>query len=197
MLICGIDEAGRGCLAGPVCAAAVILPDTFDISILDDSKKLSEAKRELARKVIMQSALFYHVGWATPEEIDTMNILRATMTAMERAFEGIMQAATASHTLHDANLRIIVDGNRLPDINTPYTITAEPKADARYPAVMAASILAKTSRDRLMYKYHLEYPQYRYDAHKGYGTALHRACIEAYGPSPIQRLSFKIKGMPS
>ncbi|MGP1594618.1 MAG: ribonuclease HII [Treponema sp.] len=191
-MICGIDEAGRGCLAGPVCAAAVILPDTFDIPFLNDSKKLSEKKREQARAAILEQALFWHIGWASPEEIDQMNILHATLTAMSRAFEGMIEKVQQAALPVESKIHIIVDGNQIPPLEGAYCITAEPKADTVYPAVMAASILAKTSRDHLMYTYHEQYPNYRYDLHKGYGTALHRECIAKYGYSPIQRRSFKV-----
>ncbi|MGP1576750.1 MAG: ribonuclease HII [Treponema sp.] len=192
-MICGIDEAGRGCLAGPVCAAAVILPETFDIPFLNDSKKLSEKKREQTRAAILNQALFWHIGWASAEEIDRINILQATLAAMERAFSGMLETIQHEAFPLGDQFKIIVDGNQIPPIEGDYSICAEPKADAVYPAVMAASILAKTSRDHLMYTYHQRYPQYRYDLHKGYGTALHRRLIAQYGNSPIQRHSFKIR----
>lgn len=192
MLFCGIDEAGRGALAGPVCAAAVILPDTFDITLLNDSKKLSIKRREIARVAILDEALFYHIGWASCEEIDAINILQATLAAMKRAFEGVFDKLVLSGRLSKEELTVIVDGNQLPDICGSFNLIAEPKADGNYPCVMAASILAKTSRDRCMCDYHEQYPTYRYDLHKGYGTALHRALIKEHGMSPIQRCSFKI-----
>lgn len=190
-MLCGIDEAGRGALAGPVYAAAVILPDSFDTSILNDSKKLSPKKREEARTVIMQQALFWHIAWESHERIDSINILQATLSAMKKAFEGIWAKPAARKNGED--LTVIVDGNQLPAIDGVYQVIAEPKADARYPCVMAASILAKTERDHRMCAYHTQYPVYRYDLHKGYGTAFHRSLIQQYGASPIQRLSFKIK----
>ncbi|MEL3906694.1 MAG: ribonuclease HII [Treponema sp.] len=193
-MICGIDEAGRGALAGPVYAAAVILPASFDISLLNDSKKLSEKKREHARAAILEQALFWHIAWSSHETIDAVNILQATLAAMKEACAGVVQRfSAAGYALED--LTVLVDGNQLPDIGGRFRITAEPHADARYPAVMAASILAKTARDSRMRSYHLEYPVYRYDVHKGYGTALHRSLIREYGPSPIQRKSFKIKSV--
>lgn len=190
-MLCGIDEAGRGALAGPVYAAAVILPDSFDTSILNDSKKLSPKKREEARTVIMQQALFWHIAWESHERIDSINILQATLSAMKKAFAGVWEQPSVRN--NSADLTVIVDGNQLPDIHVPCRIIAEPKSDARYPCVMAASILAKTERDHRMLLYHTQYPDYRYDLHKGYGTALHRSLIQQYGASPIQRLSFKVK----
>ena len=191
MLLCGIDEAGRGALAGPVYAAAVILPDTFDTSILNDSKKLSPQKREKARTAILEQALFWHIAWASQEEIDRLNILQATLIAMKEAFDQVFMQYTAL-TQHDT-LKVIVDGNQTPALHGNFELCAEPHADGRYPCVMAASILAKTERDRCMMEYHKLYPQYRYDLHKGYGTVLHRALLEQYGASPIQRHSFKLK----
>lgn len=197
MLFCGIDEAGRGALAGPVYAAAVILPDSFDISLLNDSKKLSLKRRERARAAIVKHALFWHIGWASCAQIDSINILQATLIAMKEAFIGVAaQCAAYGHCLEE-ELTVIVDGNRLPDIQGNFRLFAEPKADTRYPCVMAASILAKTSRDYRMLDYHTQYPLYRYDLHKGYGTVLHRTLIGQYGASPIQRLSFKVKEIPA
>ena len=191
MLLCGIDEAGRGALAGPVYAAAVILPETFDVSVLDDSNKLSPKKREKARAVTLENALYWHIAWASQELIDRINILQATLVAMKEAFDQVF-IRYAVHTPHDA-LKVIVDGTQYPAIHGNFELCAEPHADGRYPCVMAASILAKTERDRCMMGYHKMYPQYRYDLHKGYGTVLHRSLLTQYGPSPIQRLSFKLK----
>lgn len=190
MLICGIDEAGRGALAGPVYAAAVILPDTFDISLLNDSKKLSPQRREMAREVILKDALYWHVAFSTHEQIDKINILQATLKAMKTAFERVYAQIPQDSR---EELLVIVDGKQCPDIHGRFQLSAEPKADGRYPCVMAASILAKTERDHRMLEYHTDYPQYRYDLHKGYGTALHCSLIQQYGASPIQRQSFKIK----
>lgn len=190
MLMCGIDEAGRGALAGPVYAAAVILPDTFDVSLLNDSKKLSPQRREIARDAILKHALYWQISSSSHEQIDKINILQATLAAMKTAFESIY--AQMLQNLSE-ELLVIVDGNQLPDIHGRFQLIAEPKADGHYPCVMAASILAKTERDHWMLAYHKEYPQYRYDLHKGYGTALHRSLIQQYGPSPIQRQSFKIR----
>ena len=187
-LICGLDEAGRGPLAGPVCAAAVILPEDFPVSILDDSKKLSPATREKARAVICSQAVAWGIGWATAEEIDEINILQASLLAMKRAFEAM---AGESGRLPVNNIRAIADGLFVPDIAVP----CEPlvKADSQVPAVMAASILAKTYRDGLMDYYGLLYPEYGYEKHKGYPTKAHREAISRCGPSPIQRMSFNAK----
>ena len=184
MLTCGIDEAGRGALAGPVYAAAVILPDSFDVSLLNDSKKLSPRRREIAREAILKHALYWHIAYTLPEQIDQINILQATLAAMKTAFDTIYAQLPQDS---GESLTVIVDGNQLPDISGRFQLVAEPKADGRYPCVMAASILAKTERDHRMLEYHNEY------LHKGYGTALHCSLIRQYGPSPIQRRSFKIK----
>jgi len=200
MLFCGIDEAGRGALAGPVYAAAVILPDSFDVSILDDSKKLSPKRREMARAAILDGALYWQIASVPSEQIDKINILQATLTAMKQAFETLFTRYRRDNTNTvigiEQNLTVIVDGNQLPDIGGNFTLIAEPKADGRYPCVMAASILAKTERDHCMMEYHKQYPLYRYDLHKGYGTQLHRSLIGLYGASPIQRQSFKFKNIP-
>lgn len=199
MLFCGIDEAGRGALAGPVYAAAVILPDSFDVSILDDSKKLSPKRREMARAAILDGALYWQIASVPSEQIDKINILQATLTAMKQAFETLFTQYRRDNTNTvigiEQDLTVIVDGNQLPDIGGNFTLIAEPKADGRYPCVMAASILAKTERDHCMMEYHKQYPLYRYDRHKGYGTQLHRSLIGLYGASPIQRQSFKFKNI--
>jgi ribonuclease HII len=184
-MICGIDEAGRGPLAGPVCAAAVILGDDFQRDILDDSKKLSAAKREQARCLIYSGAFAWGVGWASHTEIDRINILRASLLAMKRAFEHMLKSAAVP----PENVSAVVDGLYTPDISVP--CTALVKADAKVPEVMAASILAKTARDRLMEYMALVYPQYGYEKHKGYPTKAHRELVLKYGPSPIQRMSFR------
>ena len=182
ILICGIDEAGRGPLAGPVCAAAVILPENFPSGKLDDSKKLSSSSRDALKEIIFQSALAWGIGWASAAEIDAINIHNATLLAMKRAFENA--------ALPNVKIRAIVDGRFAPDISIP----CEPmvKADTLIPAVMAASILAKTTRDRLMESYALFYPEYGYEKHKGYPTKKHREVIQRCGPSPIQRMSFRV-----
>ena len=185
-MICGIDEAGRGPLAGPVCAAAVILPDDFDREGLGDSKKLSAARRDEMRRLICTGALAWGVGWASHTEIDSINILQASLLAMKRAFDEMIKKFPLT-----ADISVIVDGLYVPDICAP--CTAMVKADAKIHEVMAASILAKTERDRFMDKMARLYPQYGYEKHKGYPTKAHRELILKYGPSPIQRMSFKVK----
>jgi len=193
-LLCGIDEAGRGPLAGPVCAAAVILPERFDAAILDDSKKLSAAQRERARDAICAYARAWGIGWASVEEIDRINILQASLLAMKRAFEQMLESKTlesgAGGVLPFA-IEAVVDGLYVPEISVP--CRALVKADAQIPAVMAASILAKTARDREMERYAQLYPEYGFEKHKGYPTKAHRAAIMKHGPSPIQRMSFAVK----
>jgi len=191
VMICGIDEAGRGPLAGPVCAAAVILSDDFPLKLLNDSKKLTEARREEARVIIIEKALYWGVGWASHVEIDSINILQASLLAMKRAFEDMLKRAGASLGENAANINAIVDGKFIPQISVP--CSAMVKADAQVPEVMAASILAKTERDEHMDKMAKLYPQYNYEKHKGYPTKSHREAVLKYGPSPIQRLSFKVK----
>jgi ribonuclease HII len=195
ILRCGIDEAGRGPLAGPVSAAAVILPEQFDLAILDDSKKLSAARRESARACICSGALAWGVGWASPEEIDSINILQASLLAMKRAFIQMLECETLQSGLsgdgQPFSIEAIVDGLYTPDITVP--CAALVKADSQIPEVMAASILAKTARDEEMDRYAKLYPAYGFDKHKGYPTAAHRAAIIKYGPSPIQRMTFTVK----
>jgi ribonuclease HII len=196
-VICGIDEAGRGPLAGPVCAAAVILGDGFPVSILDDSKKLSAERREEARRVICCGALAWGIGWASAHEIDRINILAASLLAMKRACKAMGRLGVPGEGLGplSGELRAVVDGLHVPDVSIP--AEALVKADAKIPEVMAASILAKTARDRMMLRYSWLYPEYGYDRHKGYPTRDHRERIARYGPSPIQRTSFRWKGGPS
>jgi len=194
VLLCGIDEAGRGPLAGPVCAAAVILPENFPVNLLNDSKKLTAARRDEARCVIREKALAWGVGWASHTEIDDINILQATLLAMKRAFDDMIKKAALPL---GATINVIVDGNKVPNLSVPCTIqlscTSMVKADAKVHEVMAASILAKTERDEYMEKMALLYPQYGYEKHKGYGTKAHIEFVLKYGPSPIQRLSFKVR----
>ncbi|MDR0878875.1 MAG: ribonuclease HII [Treponema sp.] len=188
-MICGLDEAGRGPLAGPVCAAAVILPVSFPREILNDSKKLTAAKREHARSIICTQAAAWGIGWASPAEIDTINILQASLLAMQRAFEDLTIRYPAEAVKE--GLAAIVDGLFSPDI--PIACTPMVKADARVPEVMAASILAKTARDCMMRCYSWLYPEYGYEQHKGYPTKAHREAVLKYGPSPIQRVTFRVK----
>lgn len=176
--VCGVDEAGRGPLAGPVCAAAVILPEGVIIDGVNDSKKLSEKKRESLFNVIREQALSYSIAYATVDEIEEFNILNATMLAMRRAIDGLEIKADYA----------MIDGNKIP----PIDIDAEciVKGDAKSMSIACASILAKVSRDRLLYKYAEEYPMYGFDKHKGYGTKVHREAILKYGPCPYHRKSF-------
>jgi len=191
-MICGIDEAGRGPLAGPVCAAAVILSEDFPLKLLNDSKKLSSSRRDEARLIICERALAWGIGWATHTEIDNINILQASLLAMERAFEDMMKkAAEKKLLLNNENVNVIADGIYIPKVHVP--AVAQVKADAKVPEVMAASILAKTERDIYMEKMAELYPQYGYDKHKGYPTKAHRQAVLKHGPSPIQRLSFNVK----
>ena len=176
--ICGVDEAGRGPLAGPVCAAAVILPEGCIIEGVDDSKKLTEKKREALYDEIIETAVSCSIAFGTVEEIERDNILRATMNTMKRAVEGLSVAADFA----------MIDGNRLPPLNIPCEYIV--KGDARSMSIAAASILAKVTRDRLMLAYAEKYPEYEFDKHKGYGTKLHVDRILEYGPCPIHRLSF-------
>ena len=176
--VCGVDEAGRGPLAGPVCAAAVILPENTIIEGVNDSKKLSEKKREVLFDVIKEQALSYSIAFASVEEIEDINILNATMLAMKRAVEGLDVKADYA----------MIDGNRLPDLSIDSEFII--KGDAKSMSIACASILAKVSRDRLLYKYAEEYPEYLFDKHKGYGTKAHVEAIKKYGPCPYHRLSF-------
>lgn len=181
----GFDEAGRGPLAGPVCAAAVILPDDFPIEILNDSKKLSEKKRQAAETIIKEKAI-WGIALVDHTIIDKINILEASMLAMKNAFEDLLKKIPG---LQLTEISGITDGTRCPDV--PIECRCEPKADGKYPCVMAASILAKTCRDRLMLEMDKKYPEYGYAKHKGYPTKAHREVCHRLGPSPIQRLSFK------
>jgi ribonuclease HII len=185
-LVCGIDEAGRGPLAGPVAAGAAVLPALFPLELLDDSKALSARRREVAYAAIVEGALAWSVAWAYPCEIDELNILGATMLAMRRAY--LVVAAKLAATGRALPEAVYVDGNRLPDLGRDCQTVV--KGDAIIPAIMAASILAKVSRDRAMERYDWLYPEYGYARHKGYPTSEHRAICRALGPSPIQRQSF-------
>lgn len=176
--VCGVDEAGRGPLAGPVCAAAVILPENTIIEGVNDSKKLTEKKRESLFDVIKSTALSYCIAYASVEEIESMNILNATMLAMKRAVEGLDIKADYA----------MIDGNRLPDLNIEGECIV--KGDAKSMSIACASILAKVSRDRLLYEYAKEYPQYHFEKHKGYGTNVHIEALKEYGPCPYHRMSF-------
>ena len=177
--ICGVDEAGRGPLAGPVCAAAVILPVGAVIEGLDDSKKLTEKKRERLYDILKQTAVAYSVAYGTLEEIETVNILEATYLAMNRAIEGLTVKPDFA----------LIDGNRVPrGIKIPCETIV--KGDSKSMSVAAASVLAKVTRDRLMLEYDKKYPEYNFKKHKGYGTKEHTELIKQYGPCEIHRLSF-------
>lgn len=179
-LLCGVDEAGRGPLAGDVYAAAVILPEDCGIEGLNDSKKLSEKKREALYDEIIQKAVCWNVATASVVEIDTLNILQATFLAMRRAVEGL----SVSPEL------ILVDGNRNPFAGENVHCRLVVKGDATSAAIAAASILAKVSRDRYMKTLAEQYPQYQFEKHKGYGTKLHYELLTQYGISPVHRKSF-------
>ena len=176
--VCGVDEAGRGPLAGPVYAAAVILDPEHPIPGLADSKKLSERKRETLAVQIRERALAWSIASASVEEIDSVNILQATMLAMRRAVENLSLAPS----------EVLVDGNRCPPLAIP--ARAIIGGDATVPAISAASILAKTARDAEMRLLHQSFPQYGLDRHKGYDTAVHRAALLRHGPACFHRRSF-------
>lgn len=179
----GCDEAGRGCLAGSVFAAAVILPAGYDNAALNDSKKITERRRYELREQIMADAEAWAVGEVTPEEIDRINILKASFLAMHRALDLLKVRPEA----------VIVDGNRfVPYRDLPYTTVV--KGDGKYQAIAAASILAKTFRDDYMKSLHREYPCYGWDGNKGYPTAEHRRAIREHGVSPYHRMSYNLLG---
>ncbi|MBD5218946.1 MAG: ribonuclease HII [Bacteroidales bacterium] len=181
VLEAGCDEAGRGCLAGPVYAAAVILPDDFSHPWLNDSKKLSEKRRMELRQVIMDTAVAWAIARVDADEIDRINILQASIEAMHRALDGLGLTPGA----------VIVDGNRFRQWrDVPFTTFV--KGDGRFANIAAASILAKTERDLFMTALADEYPQYRWAVNKGYPTADHRAAIAAHGPSPYHRMTFRL-----
>ena len=178
-LVAGVDEAGRGPLMGPVVAAAVILDDLNPIKGLADSKKLTALRRDKLYDEILGKALCFHIAHATVEEIDEINILQATMLAMKRAVEGLR---LKPH-------KVLVDGNRIPTLMV--VAQAIVGGDALVPAISAASILAKVWRDRWCQEFHLEYPQYGFATHKGYGTAEHLAALRAHGACPQHRRTFR------
>ncbi|HWP67724.1 MAG TPA: ribonuclease HII, partial [Rectinemataceae bacterium] len=178
--ICGLDEAGRGPLAGPVCAAAVLLPGNFRYGLLDDSKALSPAKRELAYEAIVSGALDWAIGWATWEEIGSLNILHASLLAMRRAFDALGERPRLA----------FVDGNKAPALSCPTFPVI--KGDSLIPSIMAASILAKVARDRVMCRLDALEPVYGFSRHKGYPTKEHRETIKKTGPSLWARPGFKI-----
>lgn len=179
----GCDEAGRGCLAGSVYAAAVILPKDYDNPLLNDSKKLTEKRRKVLRDQIVRDAVSWAVGVVTPEEIDKINILNASFLAMHRALDQLTIRPEA----------VIVDGNRFnPYRDLPYTTIV--KGDGKYQSIAAASILAKTFRDEYMDSLANEYPYYDWQKNKGYPTKVHREGIRDHGPSPYHRMSYNLMG---
>ena len=177
-VICGVDEAGRGPLAGPVCAAAVILPDGIEIPGLTDSKKLTDKKRRELFPVIKDQAVAYGIAFASHEEIDEINILQATYLAMERALAQLSVKPDIA----------MIDGNRAKNFGLPVQTVV--KGDSLSANIAAASILAKVSRDDLMLELAGKYPEYRFEVHKGYGTKAHYEALRAYGASPVHRKTF-------
>lgn len=177
-VICGVDEAGRGPLAGDVYAAAVVLDDETLIDYLNDSKKISESRREMLYDEIIARAKAYCIATATVGEIDSLNILNATMLAMKRAVSGLGMTPDMA----------LVDGNRLPELDIPARTVI--KGDATSASIAAASVLAKVARDRYMRVLAAKYPEYRFEQHKGYGTALHCEMLRQFGPSEVHRRSF-------
>ncbi len=178
MAICGVDEAGRGPLAGPVCAAAVILPEHLEIPGLNDSKKLTDKKRRELYPIIKEQAIAYGIAFASEQEIDEMNILQATFLAMQRAIDQLAGKAQFA----------LIDGNREKDFGLPVMTVV--KGDSRSANIAAASVLAKVTRDDLMEELAKQYPEYGFEIHKGYGTKAHYAALTEYGPSPIHRKTF-------
>lgn len=177
-VICGVDEAGRGPLAGPVCAAAVILPPHCEIPGLNDSKKLSDKKRRKLFPVIQEKAIAYGIAFATEQEIDEINILQATFLAMRRAIEQLEGKADFA----------LIDGNRETDFGIPAMTVV--KGDSRSASIAAASVLAKVTRDEYMEKLAGEYPEYGFEVHKGYGTKRHYQALTEHGMSPVHRKTF-------
>lgn len=177
-MVCGIDEAGRGPLAGPVCAAAVILPKGCELEGINDSKKLSEKKRNTLFDLITEKCLAYSIAWATPAEVDKINVLQATFLAMERAVEGLPIQPDM----------VLIDGNQMPPLSLPARTII--RGDAVSASIAAASVLAKVSRDRFMVELDGQYPEYRFATHKGYGTKAHYEALALYGASPVHRQTF-------
>jgi ribonuclease HII len=177
-IVCGIDEAGRGPLAGPVCAAAVILPEGCVIEGVNDSKKLTEKKREALFDVIKEKALAYSIAVADEKEIDEINILQATFLAMQRAIDQLAVKPDLA----------LIDGNRQKDFGVPVKTVV--KGDSLSSSIAAASILAKVTRDNIMLEQADIYPQYKFDIHKGYGTKAHYEALREFGPCPIHRMTF-------
>lgn len=177
-VICGVDEAGRGPLAGPVCAAAVILPKNLKLPGLNDSKKLTDKKRRELFPLIKEQAVSYGIGFASQQEIDEINILQATFLAMQRAIDQLQVRPDLA----------LIDGNRQKDFGVAARTVV--KGDSLSASIAAASVLAKVSRDDVMLQMAERYPQYGFDIHKGYGTKAHYAALTEHGPSPIHRMTF-------
>lgn len=177
-VICGVDEAGRGPLAGPVCAAAVILPEHLELPGLTDSKKLTDKKRRELYPIIKELAIAYGIGFASEQEIDEINILQATFLAMSRALERLNVTPDLA----------LIDGNREKDFGIPVKTVV--KGDSLSANIAAASVLAKVTRDDLMAELAQKYPEYGFEIHKGYGTKAHYAALREYGPSPVHRMTF-------
>ena len=177
-IICGVDEAGRGPLAGPVCAAAVILPEHLEIPGLTDSKKLTDKKRRELFPIIQEQAIAYGIGLASEKEIDEINILQATFLAMQRALDQLGVKPELA----------LIDGNREKDFGVPVKTVV--KGDSLSANIAAASVLAKVTRDDLMLELAQQYPEYGFDIHKGYGTKAHYAALREHGPSAIHRMTF-------
>ena len=177
-IICGVDEAGRGPLAGPVCAAAVILPQNLELPGLTDSKKLTDKKRRELFPLIKEQAIAYGIGLASEKEIDEINILQATFLAMQRALDQLAVKPDLA----------LIDGNRQKNFGVPAKTAV--KGDSLSANIAAASILAKVTRDDLMVELAQQYPQYQFEIHKGYGTKAHYAALREYGSSPVHRMTF-------
>ncbi|MFP4427625.1 MAG: ribonuclease HII [Spirochaetaceae bacterium] len=190
--LCGIDEAGRGPLAGPVTAAAVVLGPETPRELLIDSKRLSPVKREIAAAEIRGSALYWGIGWADHREIDALNIHNAALLAMRRAYYSITLAMRSRGVPRIPISEVLVDGKFAPDLGAETPVRAVVGGDGTVPEIAAASILAKTSRDRWMVEKELVFPGYAFSVHKGYPTARHRESIEKLGPAPIHRRSFRL-----
>ncbi|MBO7277612.1 MAG: ribonuclease HII [Bacteroidales bacterium] len=183
---CGCDEAGRGCLAGPVVAAAVILPPNFQNTILNDSKQLTDKQRRLLRPIIEKEAIAYSVAFVSNEEIDKINILQASFLAMNNAVKGLSITSEL----------LLIDGNRFKNqTNIPFQCVV--KGDSLYQSIAAASILAKTYRDDYMQEIHNKYPQYQWNKNMGYPTKLHRQAIEEHGITPFHRKTFRLSNQLS
>lgn len=202
-LLCGLDEAGCGPLAGPVVAGCVVLCDGFDSGILNDSKKMTAKRRKAASEVILRDAL-WGIGIVDEKTIDKINILQSRLLAMQKAFDDMLSRLPQWALEHTLDIRAGFDGSEWIDCieaiadgtfcpKLPCAVRCEPKADGKYPAVMAASIIAKETRDSIMQKMDALYPQYGYAKHKGYPTKEHIKILQEIGPSPIQRMTFRYK----